>query len=147
MVLVSINRVNECINRADQRVTGGHASPPLRFVDAFSIAPCYCLIKKDNAFVNGTKQSHLTLPHIKKLKSNKLLISLVGLVMAAVPFTNAYADAHGETINIYGWQNWSYEFVDADGVDSRGDPFKRNFDRLSNNAANHRIHGAYGHRY
>ena len=30
MVLVSINRVNEFINRADQRVTGGHASPPLR---------------------------------------------------------------------------------------------------------------------
>ena len=29
MVLVSINRVNECINRANQRVTGGHASPPL----------------------------------------------------------------------------------------------------------------------
>ncbi len=30
VVLVSINRVNECINRADQRVTGGHISPPLQ---------------------------------------------------------------------------------------------------------------------
>ena len=39
MVLVSINRVDECINRADQRATGGHASPPLRFVDIFSTAP------------------------------------------------------------------------------------------------------------
>ena len=42
MVLVSINRVDECINRADQRVTGGHASPPLRFVDTFSTVP-YCV--------------------------------------------------------------------------------------------------------
>ena len=58
-----------------------------------------------------------------KLKSNKLLISLVGLVMAAVPFANAQA----ENINIYGWQNWSYEWVDND---------TRDFDRLSNNAAN-----------
>ena len=56
--------------------------------------------------------------------------------MIAMPFTNASADAHGETFNIYGWQNWSYEFVDADGVKGDGDPFKRNFDRLSNNAAN-----------
>ena len=69
----------------------------------------------------------LTSLYRKKHESNKLLISLVGLVMAAVPFTNAYADAHGETINIYGWQNWSYEFVD-NGT--------RDFDRLSNNAAN-----------
>ena len=58
-----------------------------------------------------------------KLKSNKLLISLVGLVMAAVPFANAQA----ENINIYGWQNWSYEWVDNDS---------RDVDRLSNNAAN-----------
>ncbi len=62
-----------------------------------------------------------------KLKSNKLLISLVGLVMAVVPFTNASAAGHGETFNIYGWQNWSYEFVDND---------TRDYDRLSNNAAN-----------
>ncbi len=43
--------------------------------------------------------------------------------MAAVPFANAQA----ENINIYGWQNWSYEFVDNGA---------RDFDRLSNNAAN-----------
>ena len=43
-----------------------------------------------------------------KLKSNRLLISLVGLVMATVPLTYAQA----ESINIYAWQNWSYEFVD-----------------------------------
>ena len=49
-----------------------------------------------------------------KLKSNKLMLSLIGLVMAAMPFTNASADAHGETFNIYGWQNWSYEYVEAD---------------------------------
>ncbi len=36
MVLVSINRVDECINRADQRATGGHVSPPLRFVEIFA---------------------------------------------------------------------------------------------------------------
>ena len=62
-----------------------------------------------------------------KLKSNKLLVSLVGLALAAVPFANANADAHGENINIYGWQNWSYEFIDNGS---------RDFDRLSNNAAN-----------
>ena len=62
-------------------------------------------------------------PTLKKHKSNKLLISLVGLVLAAVPFTNAQA----ENINIYGWQNWSYEFVDND---------VREFDRLRGNAAN-----------
>ena len=57
------------------------------------------------------------------------MLFLVGLVMAAMPFANANADAHtsGENINIYGWQNWSYEFIDND---------TRDFDRLSNNAAN-----------
>ena len=58
-----------------------------------------------------------------KLKSNKLLVSLAGIVMAAVPFTNVQA----ENINIYGWQNWSYEWIDNEA---------RDYDRLSNNAAN-----------
>ncbi len=62
-----------------------------------------------------------------KLKSNKLMLFLVGLALAVMPLANANADAHGENINIYGWQNWSYEFID-DGA--------RNYDRLSNNAAN-----------
>ena len=42
---------------------------------------------------------------------------------AAIPLSNAQA----ENINIYGWQNWSYEWVDNDA---------REYDRLSNNAAN-----------
>ena len=58
-----------------------------------------------------------------KLKSNRLLISLVGLVMATVPLTYAQA----ESINIYAWQNWSYEFVD-NGT--------RDYDRLNSNGAN-----------
>ena len=29
------------IDRVDQRVTGGHVSPPLRFVDTFSAASCF----------------------------------------------------------------------------------------------------------
>ena len=58
-----------------------------------------------------------------KYKCNKLMISLLGFLLAAMPFANAQA----ENINIYGWQNWSYEFVDTDD---------RDVDRLSNNAAN-----------
>ena len=52
------------------------------------------------------------------------MLSLVGLAMAAVPFANVQAE---ENINIYGWQNWSYEFIDNGA---------RDYDRLSNNAAN-----------
>ena len=45
------------------------------------------------------------------------------LALAAAPFA-----AQAETINIYGWQNYSWEFVDIkDG---------RSFDRISGNAAN-----------
>ena len=51
------------------------------------------------------------------------MLSLLGFLLAAMPFANAQA----ENINIYGWQNWSYEFVDNGA---------RDFDRLSNNAAN-----------
>ena len=42
---------------------------------------------------------------------------------AAIPLSNAQA----ENINIYGWQNWSYEWVDND---------VREYDRLRGNAAN-----------
>ena len=45
-----------------------------------------------------------------------------------MPFTNAQA----ENINIYGWQNWSYEWLDID----TGGSSSRDIDRLSNNAAN-----------
>ena len=61
--------------------------------------------------------------------SKKLLTSVFGLLFMVFPFTAAQA----ENINIYGWQNWSYEWVDADGADGDSD---RDVDRLSNNAAN-----------
>ena len=51
------------------------------------------------------------------------MLSLAGILMAAMPFTNSAA----ENINIYGWQDWSYEWVDND---------VREWDRLSNNSAN-----------
>ena len=51
------------------------------------------------------------------------MLSLMGLAMAAMPFANT----HAENINIYGWQNWSYEWVDND---------TRDYDRLSNGSAN-----------
>ena len=51
------------------------------------------------------------------------MLSLIGLAMVTMPFTYA----HAENINIYGWQNWSYEYVETDA---------RDYDRLSNNAAN-----------
>ena len=74
------------------------------------------------------------------------MLFLVGLAMAAMPFASAQA----ENINIYGWQNWSYEFVDYDrspGLDVNADgdfddvreigtQGDRSYDRLSNNAAN-----------
>ena len=47
----------------------------------------------------------------------------MGLAMAAMPFANT----HAENINIYGWQDWSYEWVDNDA---------REWDRLQNNSAN-----------
>ena len=79
-----------------------------------------------------------------KLKSNKLLISLVGLAMVAMPLANANADAHtsGENINIYGWQNYSYEYIEADRTFENNDYFiggaadEREFDRIQGNAAN-----------
>ena len=51
------------------------------------------------------------------------MLSLAGLAMAFMPFANAQA----ENINIYAWQDWSYEWVDNDD---------REFDRLQNNSAN-----------
>ena len=63
-------------------------------------------------------------------KFSHLLISLtVSLIMGAVPLSSV----HAENINIYGWQNWSYEFVTAENSQNGSD---RDFDRLSNNAAN-----------
>ena len=61
--------------------------------------------------------------------SKKLLISsALGLAVAMTPLASIAGMGAEENINIYGWQNWSYEFVDADEG--------RDVDRLSNNAAN-----------
>lgn len=59
----------------------------------------------------------------------KLMASALGLLLASAPFASVQA----ENINIYGWQNWSYEWVSADGAAGGSD---RDVDRLSNNAAN-----------
>lgn len=59
----------------------------------------------------------------------KLMASALGLLLASAPFASVQA----ENINIYGWQNWSYEWVSADGPSGGSD---RDVDRLSNNAAN-----------
>ncbi|MDD9817372.1 MAG: porin [Gammaproteobacteria bacterium] len=57
------------------------------------------------------------------------MASALGLLLASAPFASAQA----ENINIYGWQNWSYEWVSNDGPANGSD---RDVDRLSNNAAN-----------
>ena len=49
-------------------------------------------------------------------------ILAIAMVLAAAPFA-----VQAETINIYGWQNHSWEFVDNDGTD---------FDRIQSNAGN-----------
>lgn len=59
----------------------------------------------------------------------KLMASALGLLLASAPFASVQA----ENINIYGWQNWSYEWISADGPSGGSD---RDTDRLSNNAAN-----------
>ncbi len=61
-------------------------------------------------------------------QSKKLLHSALALMLTAVPLS-VVAD---ENINIYGWQNWSYEFVDYDKAAGGS----REYDRMSNNAAN-----------
>jgi predicted porin len=58
----------------------------------------------------------------------KLLFSALALLVAGMPFTNAAA----ENINIYGWQNYSWEFVSVD----RNAGSDRDFDRIQGNAAN-----------
>ena len=73
-----------------------------------------------------------------KLKSNKLMLFLVGLAMAVMPLANAQAE---ENINIYGWQNYSYEYVEADRTFENNRYFsghadEREFDRIQGNAAN-----------
>ena len=59
--------------------------------------------------------------------SKKLMPSAFAVMLMATPLS-----AVAENINIYGWQNWSYEYIEADKA-SRG---SRDYDRMSNNAAN-----------
>ena len=54
--------------------------------------------------------------------------SALALALAAGPLSAVAGMGADENINIYGWQNWSYEFVDVENG--------RDYDRLSNNAAN-----------
>ena len=66
------------------------------------------------------------------------MLSLMGLAMAAMPFANT----HAENINIYGWQNYSYEYIEADRTFENNSYFitgaadEREFDRIQGNAAN-----------
>ena len=65
------------------------------------------------------------------------MLSLMGLAMAAMPFANT----HAENINIYGWQNYSYEYIEADRTFENNRYFsghedEREFDRIQGNAAN-----------
>ncbi len=60
--------------------------------------------------------------------SKKLVSSAFALALVAAPLSASAGMGADETFNIYGWQNWSYEFIDAAGG--------REYDRLSNNAAN-----------
>ena len=59
--------------------------------------------------------------------SKKLLHSALAVMLTATPLSALAGMGADENINIYGWQNWSYEFIDVPG---------REYDRMSNNAAN-----------
>ena len=61
-------------------------------------------------------------------QSKKLLHSALAVMLTATPLSAFAGMGADENINIYGWQNWSYEYIDAE----KG----REYDRLSNNAAN-----------
>ncbi len=57
-----------------------------------------------------------------------LLSSVLGIALAVIPLSGMAGMGAEENINLYSWQNWSYEFVDADGG--------KEVDRLSNDAGN-----------
>ena len=67
-----------------------------------------------------------------------LLSPIAAVVLAVAPISAIAGMGADETFNIYGWQNWSYEWVDVDNtVNDDGDPVGgRDYDRMSNNAAN-----------
>ena len=62
----------------------------------------------------------------------KLLFSALALLVASLPFSSMAGMGAEENINIYGWQNYSWEYVSA-GRATGGD---RDFDRINGNAAN-----------
>ena len=68
----------------------------------------------------------------------KLLGTALALGLAAAPFAATAGGVGGGNAasdwTIYGWQNYSYEFVDIDGPDFFGED--RDFDRIQGNAAN-----------
>ncbi len=58
-----------------------------------------------------------------------LISPVIALIFAVAPMSSFAGMGADESFNIYGWQNWSYEWVENDNTD-------RDVDRLSNNAAN-----------
>ena len=70
-----------------------------------------------------------------KNKCNKLMLTLLGFMLAAMPFASAQAE---NPFDLYAFQSWTYEWVNYDGQeDDDGNIFPdRDYDRLSNDAAN-----------
>ena len=66
-------------------------------------------------------RAHLAAKLFRAHLAAKLFLTLFALLAAPL-------SAQGETINLYGWQNHSWEFVDIDGG--------RSFDRIQSNAGN-----------
>ena len=61
--------------------------------------------------------------------NKKLVSSAFALALATAPLSAFAGMGADENFNIYGWQNWSYEFTDVSNGGAE-------VDRLSNNAAN-----------
>lgn len=70
----------------------------------------------------------------------KLLGTALAATMVAAPFAAVAGGVGGGNANsdwtIYGWQNWSYEFLDYDEAQSSGPAVSRDTQRINNNAAN-----------
>ena len=70
----------------------------------------------------------------------KLLGTALALTVAAAPIAAIAGGVGGGNANsnwtIYGWQNWSYEWVDVKQSDGAGGTTSRNTQRINNNAAN-----------
>ncbi len=68
----------------------------------------------------------------------KIIGIILLMFLAGIPFVVSAGSVSGGNENsnwtIYGWQNWSYEFVDSENYYGPGDD--RDISRISNNAAN-----------